>query len=121
MALNEIQVLVVVTQNPDNNLPHVAAQVHGKAALPEQCAAFDVSLGCSGYVYGLSIITSFMAVNGFERGVLITADPYSKIVDKNDKNTRLLFGDAATATLISNEPLLVAGPFSFGTTGTFSD
>src|SRR3546814_703683 len=55
MALNEIQVLVVVTQNPDNNLPHVAAQVHGKAALPEQCAAFDVSLGCSGYVYGLSI------------------------------------------------------------------
>jgi len=121
IELREIQALVVVTQNPDNNLPHVAAQVHGKAELPDHCAAFDISLGCSGYVYGLSIITSFMASNGFERGVLITADPYSKIVDRADKNTSLLFGDAATATLISNRPIFAIGPFSFGTKGSLSD
>jgi len=118
---DDIQVIVVVTQNPDNNLPHAAAQVHGKAGLSERCAAFDVGLGCSGYVYGLSIIQSFMESNGFEKGVLITADPYSKIVDPADKNTTLLFGDAATATLISRQPLYAVGPFSFGTKGTLSE
>lgn len=112
-----IQALVVVTQNPDTNLPHVSALVHGKSGLPERCAAFDVGLGCSGYVYGLSILQNFLVGNGLERGVLITADPYSKIVADDDKNTVLLFGDAATATLIGRAPVCSAGPFSFGTRG----
>lgn len=114
---NEIEALVVVTQNPDTNLPHVSALVHAHAKLPEDCAAFDVSLGCSGYVYGLSVLQSFLSVNGLSKGVLITCDPYSKIIDPNDKNTVLLFGDAATATLIGPDPILVCEPFVFGTQG----
>src|SRR3990172_238937 len=51
-----VDVIVVVTQNPDLSIPHTSAIVHGKLGLKEQCACFDVSLGCSGYVYGLSII-----------------------------------------------------------------
>jgi 3-oxoacyl-[acyl-carrier-protein] synthase-3 len=117
----EIQTLIVVTQNPDSNLPHVSAIVHGLAGLDEQCAAFDVGLGCSGYVYGLSIISSFMAANGHTKGVLITADPYSKIVDPDDKNTALLFGDAATATYITQDPEFSVGPFDFGTIGKQHD
>lgn len=113
----KIGVLVVVTQNPDVNLPHVSAIVHGKAGLPETCAAFDISLGCSGYVYGLSVIHAFMQANGISHGVLITADPYSKIVDGQDKATSLLFGDAATATLIGPDPVFTLGAFSFGTRG----
>ena len=116
----DIDVLVVVTQNPDTNLPHVSALVHGKAGLRDDCAAFDVGLGCSGYVYGLSIISSFMYSNSMHMGVLVTADPYSKIVDPEDKNTSLLFGDAATATLISDDPLYSIGPFTFGTSGSMS-
>jgi len=113
----DIQALVVVTQNPDTNLPHVSAIVHGQTGLPEQCAAFDVSLGCSGYVYGLSILRAFLNANGLNNGVLITADPYSKIVNPEDKNTAMLFGDAATATWIGADPLFTFGPFSFGTVG----
>jgi 3-oxoacyl-[acyl-carrier-protein] synthase-3 len=116
----DIDVLVVVTQNPDTNLPHVSALVHGRAGLRDDCAAFDVGLGCSGYVYGLSIINSFMSSNSMRMGVLVTADPYSKIVDPEDKNTSLLFGDAATATLISDNPLFSIGPFTFGTSGSMS-
>ena len=114
----EIEALVVVTQNPDYNIPHTSAIVHSKLGLPAHCAAFDVSLGCSGFVYALSIFQSFMAANGLTRGLLFTADPYSKIVDPQDKNTTLLFGDGAAVTLISSAPRLVAGQFTFGTLGS---
>lgn len=112
-----IQVLVVVTQNPDSCLPHVSGLVHGMAGLESQCAAFDLSLGCSGFVYGLSVVQAFMAANGLTKGVLITCDPYSKIIDPEDRNTVPLFGDAATATMIGIRPLLVAESFVFGTQG----
>jgi 3-oxoacyl-[acyl-carrier-protein] synthase III len=121
LAPEAIDVLGLVTQNPDTNLPHVSAIVHGRAGLRDGCAAFDISLGCSGYVYGLSILQSFMATNGMRRGVLVTADPYSKIVDPADRNTVLLFGDAATATLISQSPRFVATPFTFGTRGALHE
>lgn len=96
--------IAVCTQNPDGNgIPHTSALVHGKLGLPKQCACFDISLGCSGYVYSLSIMKGFMESNSLEKGVLFTADPYSKGLDPNDKDTAFLFGDAATASLL--EPL----------------
>jgi 3-oxoacyl-[acyl-carrier-protein] synthase-3 len=114
----QVECMIVCTQNPDNHgLPHTSAIVHGKLGMPESCAVFDISLGCSGFVYGLSVIQSFMQANGFNTGILFTADPYSKIVDQNDKNTSLLFGDGATATLIGNEPTWTTGKFLFGSQG----
>lgn len=114
----KIECLVVVTQNPDGfGLPHTAAIVHDKLGLPETCAAFDISLGCSGFVYGLSIITSFMEQNGMAAGILITSDPYSKVVDHDDRNTSLLFGDGAAATLVTDNPVWHAGRYIFGTAG----
>ena len=117
----EIDCLIVCTQNPDNyGLPHTSAIVHSKLSLGQQCAVFDISLGCSGYVYGLSIIKSFMEANLFNKGVLITADHYSKIIDEQDKNTSLLFGDAATATLLTNSAKNVwqIKQFVFGSNGS---
>ena len=115
--INEIECLFVVTQNPDYNLPHTSAIIHGKLDLPENCACFDISLGCSGFVYGLSVIESFMTQNNMIKGVLVTADPYSKVINTDDKNTSILFGDGAAATLVTNNPKLVSGKFSFGTRG----
>jgi len=113
----QIQCVAVVTQNPDTNVPHTSALLHGALGLPESCACFDISLACSGYVYGLSLIQSFMAANGLECGLLFTADPYSKIINPEDKNTTLLFGDAATVTLIGPAPVYRTGRFNFGTIG----
>jgi 3-oxoacyl-[acyl-carrier-protein] synthase-3 len=102
---SEIEALVVVTQNPDGEgLPHTAAIVHDKAGLADSVAAFDISLGCSGYVYGLSVLKGLMVECGMEKAVLITADPYSKVVNRNDRASTLLFGDGATATLLTNNP-----------------
>lgn len=99
-----IEALVVVTQNGDaSNLPHTSALVHGKLGLSKNVAVFDISLGCSGYVYGLQILKGFMQASGMRNAILITADPYSKIIDMDDRVTSLLFGDAATATWLSNE------------------
>lgn len=112
-----VEALVVVTQNPDRNLPHASAEMHGRLGLAENCACFDISLGCSGYVYALSVLSAFMEANGMRAGVLVTADPYSRILDPHDKATCLLFGDGATATLLDREPVLALGKFTFGTAG----
>jgi len=118
----EVDCIVVCTQNPDGHgLPHTSAAVHAALGLPDACAAFDISLGCSGFVYGLSAIQCFMEGNGFRRGVLFTADPYSKIIDPQDKSTSLLFGDAAAATLISDTPIWRTGRFMFGSHGQDRD
>ena len=114
---DDIDLIIVCTQNPDYSLPHTSAIVHGKLNLPEKCAAFDVSLGCSGYVYTLAIVESLMKASDMNNGLLFTADPYSKIVDENDKNTVLLFGDAATVTHIAKNPVFVSGKFTYGTKG----
>ncbi len=117
----EIDVLVVVTQNPDTNIPHTSAMLHEKLGLPKSCATFDISLGCSGYVSALSILQGFMYINGMKKGILVTCDPYSKVVDKSDKNTALLFGDAATATLLSENYTFELGKFTFGTVSEKND
>ena len=105
VEVDRIDCVVVCTQNPDGHgLPHTSAVVHGKLGLSEHVAAFDLSLGCSGYVFGLSVIQSFMRENGLRCGLLFTADPYSRILDAKDYDTELLFGDAASLTLMGSAP-----------------
>lgn len=114
----DIRVLVVCTQSPDGEgLPHTAALVQDRVGLRTDIAAFDISLGCSGYVYGLAVVEGMIrATGGF--GVLITADPYSKMIDPDDRDTALLFGDAATATLIGPGGTWALGSRRFGTDGS---
>lgn len=118
LRLEDIDALVVVTQNGDGEgLPHTSAIVQHKIGLRSDVACFDVSLGCSGFVYGLYVIKGFMETMGYRNGLLITADPYSKIMNRQDRVTTLLFGDAATATWIGEDPVWAMGPARFGTDG----
>lgn len=113
-----IDAVIVVTQNGDaEGLPHTAAIVQQKLGLTTQVAAFDISLGCSGYVYGLYAMKGFMEATGLKNGLLITADPYSKIVDPEDRNTTMLFGDAATATWMGEDAAWQLGKSLFGSDG----
>jgi 3-oxoacyl-[acyl-carrier-protein] synthase-3 len=114
-----IDAIVVVTQNPDvEGLPHTAAILQNKLGLPVTVAAFDVSLGCSGYVYGLFVLKGFLEASGLRNGILVTADPYSKIVDTDDRITSLLFGDAATATWLGRDPQWNLDAVAYGTNGS---
>nr|WP_298138160.1 ketoacyl-ACP synthase III [uncultured Pseudomonas sp.] len=119
---SEVECIVVCTQNPDRGgIPHTSALVHAAIGAPETSACFDVGLGCSGYVYCLQLISSFMQMHGMRKGLLFTCDPYSRILDVDDKNTSLLFGDAATVTLISDKPRLVSKNVKFATRGSAAE
>lgn len=118
LDLNQVDAIVVVTQNGDGcGLPHTAAVVQKKLGLRTDIVAFDVSLGCSGYVYGLYILQGMMQASGLKNGLLITADPYSKVIDTTDRVTSMLFGDAATATWLGGTPVLNLGAVAYGTDG----
>ena len=120
-ALDDIEFLCVCTQNGDYQLPHTSAILQSKLGISKKCAAFDISLGCSGYVYSLHIAKSFMESNGLKKGLLFTSDPYSDIIDTNDKNTDLLFGDGATVTLLTENPVFDVKNGAFETDGSLFD
>lgn len=101
LTAEDVGLLVYVTQNPDRRLPNNAAGLADVLGLPTTCASFDVGLGCSGFVYGLSITEAFLTAHGIENALLVTCDPYSRIMARDDKATNAVFGDAAAATLVT--------------------
>jgi 3-oxoacyl-[acyl-carrier-protein] synthase-3 len=117
LGKKDIDLLIVVTQNPDFKLPHTSAILQHKMGLGP-IAAFDVNLGCSGFVYSLAIAKSMMNTLGFKNTILFTADPYSKIIAPDDKDTVTIFGDAATATWLSHHSSNSLMDFTFGSDGS---
>ncbi len=115
---DSIDCVIVCTQNPDGaGLPHTSAIVQNKLNLGVEIASFDISLGCSGFVYGISILQAFMVQNDLKSGLLFTSDPYSKVLNNSDRDTELLFGDAATCTWITNDPRYLLMRSCFATDG----
>lgn len=114
----EVQALVVVTQTPDYCLPHTSALVQAEAQISRHALVFDIGLGCSGYVLGLSVLRDVMESQGMTRGVLVTADAYSRIIAPTDRNTSPLFGDGASATLVSDRPRYRVGKTTHGSDGS---
>lgn len=93
--------LIFVTQTPDHFQPSNAAILHGRLGLTTKCAAFDIALGCSGFVYGLSVASSMLNSSDAEHILLICADTLSKCINPGDRSAGLLFGDAGSAILVS--------------------
>ena len=99
----DIEILVFVSQTPDYILPATAPILQHKLGLGSNVAAFDMNMGCSGYVYGLSTITSILnnSKNPNAKALLLVGDTVSKLCSSSDSATYPLFGDAGSATLIS--------------------
>lgn len=119
--LSEIDYFILCTQSPDYQLPTTACIVQNKVGLNKQCGAIDINQGCSGYIYGLSLASSLVASGNFKNVLLVTADMYSKAIHPDDKGNTSLFGDAATATLISTEGKYEIGKFTLGSDGSGAD
>jgi 3-oxoacyl-[acyl-carrier-protein] synthase-3 len=119
--LNSIGLLIVVTQNPDYKLPNVGSLLQFSLGLPDNVAAFDINLGCSGFVYALAVAKGFMKNANIQRALVVTGDPYSKIMKIDDRKTIPLFGDAATAVLLDRDSVAAIGEFDFGTDGSGAD
>jgi len=95
-----VGLIVVVTQTGDYPLPATACLLQHRLGLPTTAAAFDVNLGCSGYVYGLSIVSGLLAAGMAKRALLVAGDTTSHLIDAGDRSVAPLFGDAVAATAL---------------------
>lgn len=97
---DSVDCLFFVSMTRDYIAPQTACILQDRLGLRNDCFVMDLPLGCSGWVYGMSVITSMMQTGAFERGLLIAAETNTKNRNKNDRSVRPLFGDAATVTAL---------------------
>jgi 3-oxoacyl-[acyl-carrier-protein] synthase-3 len=98
---HEIDLLIFVSQSPDYFLPATAILLQERLRLSDACMAFDINLGCSGYVYGLQVVGQFIQSGAVRKALLLVGDKSTISTAFQDKSTYPLFGDAGTATLLS--------------------
>jgi 3-oxoacyl-[acyl-carrier-protein] synthase III len=113
-----IDFLLFCTQTPDYPLPTTACLMQQRLGLPLSIGALDFNLGCSGFVYGLSLADGLIRSGAASRVLLITAETYSKYIDPTDRSLRTIFGDGAAATLVEASDTPSLGGFVFGTDGS---
>lgn len=114
---HSVDALLFCTELPDYALPPNACLAQNLLHLRTDILASDYNLGCSGYVYGLSLAHGLIASGQAQRVLLITAETYSKIMAPQDKSVRTLFGDAASATLVELSARPGIGAFSWYSNG----
>jgi 3-oxoacyl-[acyl-carrier-protein] synthase-3 len=114
-----IDFILLCTQSPDYFLPTTACIVQNRLNIPTSCGALDFNLGCSGYVYGLGLAKGLIESGSAKNVLLITSETYTKFIHPEDKSNKTIFGDAATATLVSSELNgLEIKNFVYGTDGS---
>lgn len=118
---DNIDFILLCTQSPDYFLPSSACIIQEKLGIPTRCGAFDFNLGCSGYVYGLAVAKGLIAGGIAKNVLLLTAETYNKYLHPKDKGNRTIFGDAATATVVSTDGFAEIGNFALGTNGAGAD
>ena len=116
-----IDFLLFCTQTPDFPLPTTACLMQHRLGLPTRVGALDFNLGCSGFVYGLSLADGLIRSGAAGRVLLITAETYSKYIHAHDRSLRTLFGDGAAAPLVEASDVPSLGAFTFGTDGSAAD
>ena len=117
IAASGIDFVLFCTQSPDYYLPASACLIQHELGVPTTAGAIDFNQGCSGYVYGLSLAKGLI-IGGIANNVLlITSETYTKYIHPSDKSNRTIFGDAASATLVSTDGFAEIGAFSLGTDG----
>lgn len=118
IARASIDFVIFCSQAPDYILPTTACILQDRLGLRRDIGAFDMNLGCSGFVYGLALAGGLIAAGAATNVLLLTADTYSKFINARDKSVRTLFGDGAAATVVSASADAKMGPFVFGTDGS---
>lgn len=116
-----IDFVLLCTQSPDYFLPSTSCIIQSRLGLPTKCGAFDFNLGCSGYEYGLAVAKGLI-VGGIAKNILLlTAETYNKHIHPKDKGNRTIFGDGASASLISTDGFAKIGEFVLGSDGSGYD
>ncbi len=118
---SSIDFVLLCTQSADYFLPSTSCIIQDRLKLQKKCGAFDFNLGCSGYEYGLAVAKGLIAGNIAKNILFLTAETYNKHLHPKDKGNRTIFGDGASATLISTDGFAEIGDFLLGTDGSGYD
>lgn len=100
---NDIDGLIFCTQTPDHILPSNSSLLHGRLTLPQKVLSFDITHGCSGFVYAIGIAKSIVVSKMAKNMLVVTGDTYSRLIHPQDRSVRAIFGDGSSCCLISSE------------------
>lgn len=118
---SEIDLLVFLSQTPDYRMPATSILLQDRLGLPLSTMAFDVSLGCSGFISSLSIVYAMMQNQGFHKALLLDGETRSKVYSRKDRREAFIFGDAGVAALIERDEKFGESHFSLNSDGSRGD
>lgn len=118
---DEIDLLVFVSQTPDYRMPATSMLLQHRLGLSNKVMAFDVNLGCSGFIFALNIVYSYMQNLGIRKALLLDGETRSKVYSPKDRQAAFIFGDAGVAALIERDDKFGESVFSLNTDGSRAD
>ena len=118
---NEIDLVLFLSQTPDYRMPATSILLQNRLGLPMSTMAFDISLGCSGFISALSIVYSMMQNKGFRKALLLNGETRSKVYSRKDRREAFIFGDAGVAALIERDDKFGESHFSLNSDGSRGD
>lgn len=115
---NEIDLVVFLSQTPDYRMPATSILLQDRLHLPMSTMAFDISLGCSGFINALSIVYALMENKGFRKALLLDGETRSKVYSRKDRREAFIFGDAGVAALVERDEKFGESHFSLNSDGS---
>lgn len=115
---SEIDLVVFLSQTPDYRMPATSILLQDRLGLPMSTMAFDISLGCSGFISALSIVYSMMQNHGFRKALLLDGETRSKVYSRKDRREAFIFGDAGVAALVERDEKFGESHFSLNSDGS---
>lgn len=115
---SEIDLLVFLSQTPDYRMPATSILLQDRLGLPMTTMAFDINLGCSGFISALSIVYAMMHNHGFRKALLLDGETRSKVYSRKDRREAFIFGDAGAAALIERDEKFGKSYFSINSDGS---
>lgn len=118
---DEIDLLVFISQTPDYRMPATSVLLQDRLKLSNSTIAFDINLGCSAFIYGLSVVFSMMQNRGLRKALLLDGETRSKVYSPKDRRSAFLFGDGGIAAIIERDEKFGESFFSLNSDGSRGD
>ena len=118
---SEIDLLVFISQTPDYRMPATSITLQHRLGLSGSCIAFDINLGCSAFLYGMSVVYSMMQSGNIRKALILDGETRSKVYSPKDRRSAFIFGDAGIAALVEMNEKFGESTFSLNSDGSRAD
>lgn len=118
---SEIDLLVFISQTPDYRMPATSITLQHRLGLNNSCVAFDINLGCSAFIYGMSVVFSMMQTGAFRKALILDGETRSKVYGPRDRRSAFIFGDGGVAALVEQNDKFGDSYMSLNSDGSRAD